>query len=580
MQSASMELSASTQSRTATTQAELDKYLAILGENATPFARLAPREKAALLRACVPRLLAVSKDWVAAACKAKGLLMDTPASSEEWLGGPYVTMRCLRKLIMSLEQIQTLGKPSLSSGAIRVAGDGRTEVLVMPGEAYDHAISAGFTCRLRMEKGWDDRKVREEQAIFYSKRDPQGGVSLILGAGNVASIPPTDALYKLFHEGKLCIVKLNPVNEYLGPFYEQAFQPLIERGYLRFVYGGAEVGSYLSYHPQIVDVHITGSDRTHDMIVWGPPGEERTRRQSANDPLLKKNITSELGCVTPVMIVPGNYSASELRMLAENIATQVVNNGSFNCNAAKILVLSESWPQRQELLKSLQEILQELPTRRAYYPGAQDRFAKLTAGKTVTRLGRAGEGELPWTLIRDVNPKTPDEMLFSTEPFCSIISEVALPEKDAAEFVTAAARFANDRLWGTLSCSMYLAPSTEKQPEVQAALEKACDVLRYGVVGINHWPAVAYGAMTPPWGGHPSGTLLDIQSGIGFVHNTFMFEGIEKAILRGPLTPSPKPPWFVTHKRSHEVVQRMLRFEAEPSWLKIPAIAFHALMGS
>ena len=80
MQSASMELSASTQSRTATTQAELDKYLAILGENATPFARLAPREKAALLRACVPRLLAVSKDWVAAACKAKGLLMDTPAS--------------------------------------------------------------------------------------------------------------------------------------------------------------------------------------------------------------------------------------------------------------------------------------------------------------------------------------------------------------------------------------------------------------------------------------------------------------------------------------------------------------------
>jgi hypothetical protein len=144
-------------------------------------------------------------------------------------------------------------------------------------------------------------------------------------------------------------------------------------------------------------------------------------------------------------------------MLAENLATQVVNNGSFNCNAAKILVVSESWPQRQELLTTLQEILQEMPTRRAYYPGAQDRFAKLTAGKTVTRLGRAGDGELPWTLIRDVNPKNAEEPLFSTEPFCSIISEVALPEKDAAEFVQAAARFANDRLWGTLSCSMYMA---------------------------------------------------------------------------------------------------------------------------
>ena len=76
------------------------------------------------------------------------------------------------------------------------------------------------------------------------------------------------------------------------------------------------------------------------------------------------------------------------------------------------------------------------------------------------------EGTLPWTLIRDVSSKNPDEMLFSTEPFCSIISEVTLPEKDAAEFVTAAARFANDRLWGTLSCSMYVAPSTEKQPDM------------------------------------------------------------------------------------------------------------------
>src|SRR5262249_5544939 len=146
---------------------------------------------------------------------------------------------------------------------------------------------------------------------------------------------------------KVCLVKLNPVNEYLGPFYEQAFAPFVERGYLRFAYGGAEVGSYLSYHSLVEDIHITGSDRTHDLIVWGPPGAERERRMAQNDPLLKKNITSELGCVTPVMVVPGDYSPSELRFVAENVATQVVNNASFNCNAAKVLVTSESWPQRE-----------------------------------------------------------------------------------------------------------------------------------------------------------------------------------------------------------------------------------------
>jgi hypothetical protein len=75
-------------------------------------------------------------------------------------------------------------------------------------------------------------------------------------------------------------------------------------------------------------------------------------------------------------------------MLAENLATQVVNNGSFNCNAAKILVVSESWPQRQELLTSLQEILQEMPTRRAYYPGAQERFGEADGGQ---------DGDAAWT---------------------------------------------------------------------------------------------------------------------------------------------------------------------------------------
>ncbi len=44
----------------------------------------------------------------------------------------------------------------------------------------------------------------------------------MLGAGNVASIPPMDALYKMFVDGNVCLVKLNPVNEYLGPFYEEA----------------------------------------------------------------------------------------------------------------------------------------------------------------------------------------------------------------------------------------------------------------------------------------------------------------------------------------------------------------------
>ena len=153
---------------------------------------------------------------------------------------------------------------------------------------------------------------------------------------------------------------------------------------------------------------------------------------------------------------------------------------------------------------------------------------------------------------------------------------MALPERDPAAFPRAAAKFSNDTLWGTLSCSIIIHPRTEQSSEVRSTLDAAVDELRYGVVAINHWPAVAYGAMTPPWGGHVSGTLKDVQSGIGFVHNTPMIEGIEKAVLRGPLTVFPKPPWFVTNRRAHRVAEKMVDFEQEPSFLKLPSILVDA----
>jgi aldehyde dehydrogenase (NAD(P)+) len=573
-------MSGGAKSRAATSQQQLDEAIAILSEQAPAFVRLSASERAALLRACLPRILQVAAEWVAAACQAKGLRLDEPGSSEECLGGPMVTARCVRLLIRSLDDIHQKGKPQLPAQAFRPGWDGRTEVAVFPGDGYDKAMFTGFSAWMRLQPGISESQAQQEQASFYSQKNPVGGVSLILGAGNVASIPPTDALYKMFHEGKVCLVKLNPVNEYLGPLYEKAFQPLVERGYLRFVYGGAEVGSYLSYHPQIADVHITGSDRTHDLIVWGPPGAERQRRMAASDPLLKKNITSELGCVTPVMIVPGDYSPAELRFLAENIASQVVNNGSFNCNAAKVVVLSAGWTQRETFWQHLREILGSVRPRLAYYPGAQDRYAALTRGKEqVSRLGQGDPTHLSWTLIRGLDAASDNEPLFSTEPFCSLLSEVALPEHDPAGFLKAATAFCNNKLWGTLSASLYIHPKTEQGSEVKAALDLAVAELRYGLVGINHWPGVAYGAMTPPWGGHPSATLANIQSGLGFVHNTFMLEGIEKGILRGPLTVFPKPPWFVTNKSAHKVAERIVRFETEPSWLKVPGIALTALFG-
>src|SRR6185312_10050440 len=238
------------------------------------------------------------------------------------------------------------------------------------------------------------------------------------------------------------------------------------------VYGGAEVGSYLCYHPSVSDVHITGSDKTHDLIVWGPPGPEREDRKRRNDPLLKKPITSELGNVSPVLVVPGPYSDAELASMAVNVAGMITNNASFNCNAAKLLVLGKGWTQRDAFIGLLSNALAQVPARRAYYPGAQSRFESLTSGKGDVRKFGAGDAQtLPWTLVLGLDAADKGETNFYTEPFCSILSETSLGSTDPVEFLRESVRFANDQVWGTLNACIFVHPKIEGSATNQAAID-------------------------------------------------------------------------------------------------------------
>ena len=554
----------------------LDEALRTLSERAQAFARLDLNQKLDLLNASRARTADVAEDWARAGHQAKGLPAD---HGEEWLVGPVPTMRNLRLLAESLERIRK-GRRPVDDKQIRQRADGRTEVSVFPTSNLDAALFTGFTVTQVMASGLTPDDVKHRAGAFYRQPAPQGGVSLILGAGNVSSIPPMDALYKMFAEGRVCLVKMNPVNEWAGPFLEAALSPFIDRGFLRVVYGGGDEGRYLVQHEAVGDVHITGSNLTHDLIVWGPPGAERDRRMAANEPLLKKPITSELGNVSPVCIVPFEYEPAELAFMARNVAAMITNNASFNCNAAKMLITSEGWTQRSDFLRRIEAALSETPTRRAYYPGAFERYARLIAGRdSVHKVGAADDERLPWTVISDVDPTRTDDPLFKTEPFCAVLSETRLPAREPAAFLTEATTFMNERLWGTLNAAILVPPKLEGSTEVGGALDRSIDQLRYGTVAINHWPAVAYAATSPAWGGHPSSTLADVQSGLGWVHNTYLLDGIEKTVLRGPLRVFPKPVWFGDHSRAGEIGRRLVDLERSPSWLKIPRIALSAVRG-
>jgi aldehyde dehydrogenase (NAD(P)+) len=571
--------SAHAESSASTPRAVLDRAVAEVSEERRTFARMPAAEKAALLRASLPILSRIGRAWVEAGCRVKGIALDRNIVGEEWLGGPLVTARNLRLLINSLEQIHSKGRPVLGHG-VRSRSDGRLEIEVLPAGGFDSALYRGLSCVALMDRGVDESSARERQAPFYQKKDPEGGVSLVLGAGNVSSIPASDVLYKMFVDGHVCVLKMNPVNEWVGPFLEQCFMPLISRHFLRVVYGGGDVGAYLCEHPGIHDIHITGSDKTHDRIVWGPPGPEQDRRRRENDPILKKSITSELGNVSPVVIVPGNYTDQELDFQARNVVTMVANNGSFNCNAAKMLVTSRMWPQRGRFLERIASALGEVPPRKAYYPGARSRYGDLLGSRSnVKRFGKEEADTLAWALITDVDSSNANEPLFQVEPFCGILSQTDLDEKDPSAFLAAATKFCNEKLWGTLNACVVIDPRTEGDPAVTKALDRAIVELRYGTVALNHWPALVFGAVSAPWGGHQSATLADVQSGLGWVHNTFMLEGIEKSVFRGPCVLSPKPAWFYDNSMMHVIGAKLSEFEAAPSALKLPSLALAALRG-
>jgi acyl-CoA reductase-like NAD-dependent aldehyde dehydrogenase len=568
-----------TGSARASSRAEMDAAVAVLQEKKGAWTLVSVRDRIALLTELSRRFLAVAERWAALGMEAEGLDPEHPGSGEEALVGPYFILRNLRLLRESLLDIQTHGRPRIPGG-VRTRQNGQVAARIFPIDVYDRVFYAGVTADVWMEPGITEQDLPKNQAVAYHNPVRQGRVALVLGAGNVSSIGPMDALYKLFVEDQVVVFKTHPVNVYLGPLLEDAFQPLTDGGYFRVVYGGAEEGAYLCRHPGVDEIHITGSDKTYEAIVFGP-GEEGRRRKEANEPLLTKRFTAELGNVSPVIVVPGPWDEGDLLYQAENLATMLTNNAGFNCNAGRVIVQPASWDQRGALLAEIGKVLRQIQPRRAYYPGASERFGAFLAAheKTAQVFGARAGDKLPWMLIPNLDPEKRDDICFTTEAFCGVFGETGLEAASVPEYVERAVAFCNDTLWGTLNVTLIVHPESLKNPEVKRAVERAVAQLRYGTVSINHWAAVGYGLVVTPWGAFPGHTPQDIRSGTGFVHNTLMFDRPQKTVVQAPFYVWPKPVWFATHKTAHKLAPKLSEFEAAPSMAKLPGILGLAMRG-
>ncbi len=550
-------------------QATLDAAVAVLAAHKNEWVRLSVAERLALLAEITADMQAVAGEWVSACVEAKGIGDNAFARGEEWLFLAAV-FRLLRLLRQSLAEIERHGAPRLP-GPLTQRDNGQAIAPVFPQSWLDRLLFTGTRAEV-----WLEPETAPTQAEFYRRPPAAGAVVLVLGAGNVSSLGVGDVLHALFVKGQVVLLKPNPVNAYLGPLIERGFAALIRRGFLRLAYGGAATGAYLAHHPAIDTVHLTGSDKTLEAIVFGP---DAAAQKTARRPLLAKPVTAELGNVTPIIVVPGPWSPADVTAQAQKIAAWLMVNAGFNCLTPRVIIQHANWPLRAALLAEIERVLRQIPTRPAYYPGAARRHARFVAAHpTARQIGPTPGDHLPWTLIPNVDPRDTANIAFRSEAFCGLMAETALPAATPAEFLGRAVNFANQTLWGTLTATLLVHPHSQREPALRAAIEQALAGLRYGTVVLNQYGGYGYYLMVTPWGGFPGSDIFDVQSGIGAVNNTLMFDRPQKAVIRSPFRAWPDP-FSLNFRQFDRFGRQLVRFEAGPTLASTARLGGRVLWG-
>ena len=568
------------------TTARIDQALEDLAAGEKTWAATGFRRRRQLLDEVHAAVGRNAEDWVAAAARYKGLDPGSPQIGEEWLTGPYPVLTGTDILAHSMKALDD-GNSPVDGYRTAAAPGGRVAVRVLPHTIFESLLLNGYSVEVWMPPGVSLQNIRTAAGLAARHPENTHGIGVVLGAGNITSITPLDALYELYANNRVVALKLNPITDLMLPVFELAYAPLIELGVLRILTGGAEAGHYLVHHARVSHVHMTGSAATHDAIVWGTDAESADRKK-AKTPLLDKPITSELGGVSPIIVLPGHWSKADLRFQAENVATQRLHNGGYNCIASQVVILPADWPQKDAFIGEVRNAMDRAPARKQYYPGSDKRVAAAKAAYPDAMAVGPDGGRL---IVPDAfapGALTPGADALTSEYFAPVLAFAELAGAPL-EYLHAAVETANTRFAGTLGANIIAHPRT--LAELGASFGQALVDLRYGTIAVNTWTGFGFLTAGASWGAFAGHTIDDVQSGIGVVHNALLLDGPERTIARGPFRPlprsilhgefaiSPRPPWFVTNRTGTLTARLLTAFAQKPGWGKLPALFASTLRG-
>ena len=545
------------------TKLDIDRFITTLRTKSKEYNSINNVQLASMLEETISNIKEVSFFWATICSDNKGTT-KTPAEGEEWLGGPFASVLATQYYIKSLTNDDDLSEKKYNSE--------ENSYKVFPNNFIERITFPFIDAKVIFNKSMSFDDINKYRG-FSKRYDIDPSITLVLGAGNFSSIPYLDVLYHLITRKSVILLKLNPVNEYLKPVFEKVFQNFIERGYIIVTTGNIDESKYMATHPGINHIHLTGSDKTFEDIVYGRELTEKERKSKSLPKINNKPISSELGNVTPIIIHPGKWSTSDIKYQARKIVTAKLNNNGFNCIAAQVVVLPDGWGQTDTLIKFVKHYMSKAKERKAYYPESIERLERLEKDKGYERVN-ALNCVTPH-LTREIKAYSKFEI---DEVWSSTIYFKKIEYTSIEDFADKAIDYCNDELWGNLGVSIIIKDHDKKFNKHITNLY--IDKLNYGTVAINEWAAIGYIIPQLPWGGFPGNRDNNIQSGQSVVHNSMLFESPLKGVVNTKFRISRiiDPPWFVTNKRARRLFKNLTYYQINNSNINFLKLIFAALI--
>ena len=545
------------------TKLDIDRFISTLRTKSKEFNSINNIQLASMLDETISNIKEVSYFWATICSDNKGTT-KTPAEGEEWLGGPFASVLATQYYIKSLTNDDDLDEGNFNNS--------ENSYKVFPNNFIERITFPFINAKVYFNKSMSFEDINKFRG-FSKRYDIEPSITLVLGAGNFSSIPYLDVLYHLITRRSVILLKLNPVNDYLKPVFEKVFKNFIERGYIIVTNGNINESKYMATHPGINHIHLTGSDKTYEDIVYGRELTGNERSIKTVPKVNSKPITSELGNVTPIIIHPGKWSTSDIKYQARKIVTGKLNNNGFNCIAAQVVVLPDGWGHTETLIKYVKYYMNKAKDRKAYYPDSIERLTKLEKDKSYERVNSLSCTTPHLTReIKAYNKYELDEVWSSTIYFRKIAYS------NAEDYVKKSIDYCNNELWGNLGVSVIKKNHNNKFNK--HITNSYIENLKYGTIAINEWAAIGYIIPQLPWGGFPGNKDNDIQSGQSVVHNSMLFESPLKGIVETKFRISRliDPPWFITNRKSRRLFMNLTYFQINNTKINLIKLIFSALI--